>query len=297
MKKPVILVRYAEIGVKLGRTRTYFEKRLLQGIRCSLAFSSDKINSIRLSPGRVIIDARLEPPTSKPLAQMVARVFGVHEAIPAWSIPNDLNSLREAVRAIAREHLRSVPSFAVRARRVETYPVTSKELEKILGAEVVDELPGIKVDLRQPKEVIRVEVRSRRAYIYLDSWRVRGVGGLPYGVEGNALVPILDPEADLLAAWLVARRGAYLNLYHRPGERSIVEKFVEKWVPCRDARIHETSNPLNAAAERAARGAGLLVNSRIISVKTRWGSVWSVSPLQGLPEGLLDRLLALYSGP
>ncbi len=295
MNKPILLIKYSEIGVKYGRTRSIFEKMLVKGLKCRLAWFIDSVEKVRIAPGRIIIETSIEPQRAHLLAHEASLVFGVHEAIPAWSTRNDLDSLKEAVRVIARRSLQGVRSFAIRARRVESYPITSKELERILGAEVKDELPGLRVDLQNPERVIHVEVRTRRAYIYLNSWRFKGIGGLPYGVEGNALLAILEPDHDLFAAWLVARRGARLILYHRSKHREAVQEFISKWVPCGDALSYEVCDPLQEAGVRAARGVGLLVNSRVVRVATRYGSVWSVSPLIGLPSHIYDELYKRYS--
>ncbi|WP_167827843.1 THUMP domain-containing protein [Pyrolobus fumarii] len=288
-------MRYAEIGVKLGRTRQFFEESLARSIRCWLAYAG-LIRPIRITPGRIIIDVE-ELEEAFEAAKLAARSFGVHSAAPAWSIPNDLNTILEMIPRLFRDELVKASTFAVRARRVESYPVKSRDVERLLGARILEAIPSLRVDLEKPDVIVRLEIRAKRAYAYLDSWLVEGPGGLPYGVEGTAVIPVLEGSLDeLLAAWLVARRGARLY-FVVSGERArdVVKRFVNAWVPCGDAIVEESEDPWRLAAKLAARGAALLVYPHVISVDVDSERVWSVSPLVGAPEQIVSKAVKMLT--
>lgn len=285
----VALIRYAEIGVKLGRTRRLFEERLARSIRCHLA-SSSLLLPLRLTPGRVYVEAT-SLDEARQAAVAAARAFGVHSATPAYSLPNDIDILESVIPKLFSEQLRRSHSFAIRARRVETYPLTSREVEKILGAAVRQAFPDVSVDLEHPELLIRVEIRARRAYIYLDDWVVDGPGGLPYGVEGTAAIPILEcSDEELFAAWLVARRGAKLWLVAREACDE-VQAFIEKWVPCGDARVETSAEPLTRVARLAEKLAALPVYARVIRLPN---GLYTLSPLELSPREQVERLHRLY---
>ncbi len=286
--EPVVLIRYSEIGVKLGRTRRYFEERLVRTIRCWLGWEGVAARA-RLVPGRVVLEGVGSLGEAARAAYAAARAFGVHSATPAYRIPNDLESLKRLVPLLFREALERAETFAVRARRVEAYPVKSREVERVVGAAVLEEVPGLRVDLEEPDVLIRLEIRSRRAYAYLDSWLVEGPGGLPYGVEGVAAIPLLECSLDeLFAAWLAARRGARLTLL---GCRRAAEALVEAWVPCGDATLLEPRDPLAEAARLYRRGAALPVYARVVKLP---GGGYTLSPLEYAPRAPLERLRAMF---
>lgn len=285
----VALIRYAEIGVKLGRTRRFFEERLARSIRCHLA-SSSLFLPLRLTPGRIYIEARSLEEARK-AAVAAARAFGVHSATPAYSIPNNIDLLRSIIPRLFSEQLQRSQSFAVRVRRVEAYPLTSREVEKILGAAIREAFPSIRVDLESPQLLIRVEIRARRAYIYLDDWVVYGPGGLPYGVEGVAAIPILEcSDEEFFAAWLAARRGAKPWLVVKDACEK-VSGFIEKWIPCGDLQVEVSREPLSRVARLAERLAALPVYARVIRLPN---GLYTLSPLELVPRDHVERLYRLY---
>jgi hypothetical protein len=89
---------------------------------------------------------------------------------------------------------------------------------------------GSPIDLSRPDREIFVECRQERAYVFVD--KVRGAGGLPLGSGGRALA-ILKGRKDLLATWLVMRRGITPILYSR---RASLAKPLEGWIP--KAELH-----------------------------------------------------------
>ncbi len=283
--KPRVLIAYSEIGVKLGRTRRVFEEALLRSLRCFYA-AEGYTPRVRLIPGRVIVDAQ-SPDNALRLALISARVFGVRWAAAAYAVPNQIEQLERIVPSLVAQHLERVNSFAVRARRVEAYPYTSRDVERRVGAAILEAIPRLRVNLENPDVVVRIEVRSKNAYVYLDSWSFEGPGGLPYGVEGDAAVPLVKCSwEEFFAAWLVARRGARLVFYHR-GCRDAIHDFIDRWVPCGDARLVESKDPLRDALAFAEKMRGLSVAPRLVHHRF-------LSPLEGAPPDIIEALAAIY---
>lgn len=289
----VVLVRYAEIGVKLGKSRRLFEDKLIRTIRCHLA-RFGLFPPLRLTPGRIFIETATFR-IAMAAAAAAARTFGVHSAAPAYRIPNTLEELVSLIPELFGEWLESVSSFALRVRRVEAYPIKSRDIERIIGAEVKKTYTHLKVDLENPQVLIRIEIRSKRAYAYLDSWVYRGPGGLPYGVEGIAAIPIYKcSDEELFAAWLVARRGARLHFLTASKDCEILERFIGEWIPCGDAVIEATRRPWHKLARMAERGVALPVYPRIVMLPN---GHYTVTPLELAPSEQIQRLYELYTAP
>jgi thiamine biosynthesis protein ThiI len=84
-----------------------------------------------------------------------------------------------------------------------------------------------KVNLSKPDVTIFVEVKSSKAYVY--SERMRGLGGLPYGVSGRVVSMISGGIDSPVASWLMMKRGCsvdFINFYTDEKEVKKVKKLV-----------------------------------------------------------------------
>ncbi|HDJ89210.1 MAG TPA: tRNA 4-thiouridine(8) synthase ThiI, partial [Thermoprotei archaeon] len=112
----------------------------------------------------------------------------------------------------SKKFLRKNMSFAVRVRRVKSYPYTSIDVERILGSKIIEKYRDINVDLKNPNVTIYVEIREKYAYIFKDIYP--GAGGLPYGVEGKVLSLFSGGVDSLVASWMIMKRGCMLGFLH-----------------------------------------------------------------------------------
>jgi len=206
-----VLVKYSgEIPLKSSPVRSKWEKKLIDNIIARLKAKGLRFEKIRKEGGRLFIY------TDKPreVSLEVSKVFGVIEADPVIEIDNRIETIRKTVLELARKVICPGDTFAVRARRIKDYPITSKEIEKILGADILRELSdrGIRVKLDNPDKTIFIEVRETTAYVYAET--IKGVGGLPYGVSGKLVALFSGGMDSVLATWLMMRRGAEIVPVH-----------------------------------------------------------------------------------
>jgi len=244
----VVLVRYGEVTLKSPYVRELMEKKLIDHIKFVLRKHGYERVNIRLIPGRIFIN---NVDDAAEVANIVSKVFGVVSTSPAVEVRTEIGEIKKSVVNYALEVLKENQSFAIRARRVKRFPITSKELEKILGAEVLDKLreKKLKVNLTSPDVTIYVEVRSRKTYIYHEVFD--GVGGLPYGVEGKAISLVSGGIDSPVATWLIMKRGVkVIPVFFNGGSftsREAVEKahttikILREWVPEDEFYFYEVS--------------------------------------------------------
>ena len=260
MEYNVVLVRYGEITLKSPYVRESMEKMLVNSIAYKLKRHSIDFLEIRKIPGRIFIRLDSAEKTVR-ASEIVSKVFGVVSTSPSIEINNDLSELRKNVVAYSSKILREGETFAIRVRRVKKYPITSKELEKILGTDVLNALKHLKlkVNLTAPSKTIYVEVRSRKAYIYHEI--MKGIGGLPYGVEGKAIALISGGIDSPVAAWLIMKRGVkiiplffnlgkYTTLEARSKALNVIRK-IRDWAP--EAEFYFYEIPFEKALENIVK--------------------------------------------
>src|SRR5439155_59649 len=84
----------------------------------------------------------------------------------------------------------------------KTYPMTSVDLNRALGAFVLERV-STRVDLEHAEQVIHVEVLPAETYISLD--RVEGPGGLPVGSSGTVAALLSGGIDSPVGRWRGAR--------------------------------------------------------------------------------------------
>lgn len=140
--KKVIIIRYAEMFLK-GKNRGFFERvfstnmeRALRGFRHELHRYS----------GRYLVEDFEESETENIVARL-KKVFGIHSMSVAFETDNGMESIFEA----AKEVCRPSGSFKVETHRGDkSYPLTSIEISRELGARLLAHFKTLTVDVHAP---------------------------------------------------------------------------------------------------------------------------------------------------
>ncbi len=214
----ILLVRYAEIGLKSAGIRKRFENQLKDNVLTMLM--EDGVEALVTQKG-----ARLyvESNDSDAAVASLRKVFGV----ASISVAEVCSSKIEDICAMAAEYSRSRigqgQSFAVKARREGSQGYTSMDVGREAGSAIfiANEDKGVKVDLTNPDVVFYIEVRDNRAYIFLDY--IRCHAGLPVGSQGKVVAQI-DNERGMVSAWLMMKRGCRI-LAKGSGEVDELRKY------------------------------------------------------------------------
>jgi len=251
-----LLVRYGEIALKSREIRARMEDRLIRNIVSQLKLAGLGGFRIRRVWGRVFIELS-DSSDPKRYVEVLTRVFGIVSVSPCIKLPLDLDEIKKAVVDLAMDVLKPGSTFEIRVHRAnKKYPLTSKELEKLLGAEVLRNLPYVKVNLENPDKSIYLEVRDEAAYAYLEEFR--GPGGLPYGVEGRVVSLISGGVDSAVASWMIMKRGCEVVPVHYDltpfyGEDAKtrayeVLRWLRQWVPEEEWYVYEV--PLGQLHEK-----------------------------------------------
>jgi thiamine biosynthesis protein ThiI len=236
--KDVVVVHYSELGTK-GGNRRVFERKFTDDIRRRLG---DDALKVRLESARVI--GELAPDASRErVGRALEQVFGVawyaFGKIFQWT-PEDTGFVHIETAAVseARRHP-AAKTFKVHARRsVKNYPLVSQEICVRLGESVIG-ATGLAVDLHHPDVAIYVEVLTKE--IVVASGRAEGVRGMPQATSGRMLCLFSGGIDSPVAAWLMMRRGARVDLVHFHPYRSSDEVIHTKITKLFDAL--KISNP------------------------------------------------------
>ena len=227
----IILIRYAEIGLKSTPVRKRFENALKDNILNMLMQGG--VEALVTNKGaRFYVEAT----DIDAAARSLRKVFG----IASMSIAEVCSSKMEDMCAVAAEYSKSRltegQSFAVKARREGSQGYTSLDMGREIGSAIflANEDKGVKVDLTDPDVVFFVEARDNRAYIFLDY--IRCHAGLPVGTQGKIVARIDGSDRSIVSAWLMMKRGCRV-LVQGDGDYSVLKQydvFIREYDPKKD---------------------------------------------------------------
>ena len=275
----MILVRYAEVGLKSPGVRKHFETILLDNMEAALA--RRRIEAlINCEAGRIYVRTdRIEEAMSA-----LVHVFGVASVSPAIECGSDMEEMKGTAAELSRSILGRDASFAVKARREGSHTYTSMDVGREVGSAIflANEDRGARVDLTHPDVTIFVEVRGRRAFIF-DRY-VPGPGGLPLGSQGKVVASV-HSELDALAAWMLMKRGCKVLVW---GDDHA--DVLDAWDP-RLKRLDSDSLP---SAVRASKALGAVFGHRLADIDLDCAAragVPAFHPLVGMTDAELGKRL------
>ncbi|MFP3401605.1 MAG: tRNA uracil 4-sulfurtransferase ThiI [Nitrososphaeria archaeon] len=201
------VIHYSEVALKGGNRGLYEEA--LRGAAAAAVSDLEGAEVLRLR-GRLL--AVVGEGASAAAAERLRTVFGVSWVAPCRAVEPDMGRIREEAVAAARRCGGGARSFRIRASRdFKGFPANSLEIERDAGAAVAG-ATGLRVDLEAPDLEIWVEVLEGMALVCCG--KERGPGGLPAGTNGRAVALLSGGIDSPVAAWLIARRGAEVDLLH-----------------------------------------------------------------------------------
>ncbi len=215
MKYQAFLIKYGEIAVK-GKNRHIFEDTLLSQIQNAVRRVDGEFHVSKES-GRMYVEAQSDYDYEE-LIGALTKVFGIVGICPMVRLEDEgFDALAAAVVSyIGEAYPDRTFTFKVNARRArKNYPMTSMELAAALGEKILEAYPTLRVDVHEPDVSINVEIRS---HINLYSTEIAGLGGMPVGTAGKAMLLLSGGIDSPVAGYMIAKRGVRLEAtyFHAP---------------------------------------------------------------------------------
>lgn len=239
------LIRYGEIALK-GKNRRFFEDALQKNLKNTLKGLDVRVARMQ---GRFIVTGAAAD--REEILGRLSRVFGVVSTSEVRPAPLEM----EAIKNAAVELIVSMPvncsTFKVETRRPnKEFPLTSPEINRLLGAYLLERFPGLKVDVHNPSFQLNLEIGTKEVFLYHES--IPGPGGLPVGVSGKALLLLSGGIDSPAAGWLAMKRGLSLEAIHFHSfpftSRHSQEKAVDL---CRRLALYGQEIPLHMVSVTA----------------------------------------------
>ncbi len=195
----IIVLKFSELFTKTKRIR----KRFIDILRKNIEDAFKKENfegKIFLKWDKIVIEA-------EGYRNFFERIFGIKKIVLAEKIKfKDLKDLKKKVKKIFAKKVKN-KTFGVRVKRKGIHNFNSLEAEREIGKELVEKKG--KVNLDNPDIWVKLEIENNDAFII--EKEIEGAGGLPLGTQGKVLCLISGGFDSIVAAYLMAKRGADLS--------------------------------------------------------------------------------------
>ncbi|MBO8170410.1 MAG: tRNA 4-thiouridine(8) synthase ThiI [Bacillaceae bacterium] len=208
MKFDHILIRYGELALK-KKNRSFFEKQLVNNLKNALKmFPQVEIHKTYGRMHVVLNDTPFEE-----VAQRIQQVFGIVSFSPVIKTDLDLEKIKEASLNMISQIDPAPKTFKVETNRAnKQFPHKSMELNHLIGSHILRNTQDLKVDVHEPDVKLRVDVRTEG--VFISSYDIPGIGGLPVGVSGKAMLMLSGGIDSPVAGWLTMKRGVTVEAVH-----------------------------------------------------------------------------------
>lgn len=237
-----ILIHYGEIALK-GKNRNYFESRLVQNIKSQLeAFAPGSFESARphtkiqasktqddellsepkqndfgvgvnkISGGILVKLGKNDLKKSDAIKDALMHTFGIVNFSFAISVKQDTETLKKICWDLMNG--KKFKTFRVRTQRSnKQFKLTSQQINEEVGGYIFEKLEGKKpVRLKNPDLEIFINIIGKLALISLA--KNKGLGGMPVGTGGKAMVLMSGGFDSPVAAWFLLKRGVITQFAH-----------------------------------------------------------------------------------
>ena len=222
----IILIKYGELTTKKAN-RNLFINKIYENIKLLLANYDVKITKNRVRMFIEVSDDKEEE-----VVNIVKNIFGIHSIVIAYKVKTDIEEIKENILKIANTV--DFNTFKVETDRADkSFPIESPEFSKQMGALILKNIQGKKVDVHNPDYLLRIEIRNDYTYIYAKE--IKGLGGYPVGIAGKGLLMLSGGIDSPVAGYLAMKRGIKIECIYfespphtSPQAKDKVKKLISK---------------------------------------------------------------------
>ncbi|NLB81177.1 MAG: tRNA 4-thiouridine(8) synthase ThiI [Clostridiaceae bacterium] len=202
----ILLIKYGEIILK-GLNRPIFEEKLINNLRIT---AGDRV--LKIWKAQAIIYVQPKPGVDEDeLALLLSKVFGVVSVAVAHVVAKEMGQIVQIAAKLMSAT--TAKTFKVEAKRSDKrFALKSPEICAVAGENILNACPHLTVDVINPEIVVTIEIRDSAAYIY--TAKITGVGGMPIGTNGKALLLLSGGIDSPVAGYMIAKRGVQLCAVH-----------------------------------------------------------------------------------
>ena len=222
MKYTEIMVRYGELSTK-GKNRKDFIGRLDGNVTKVLR----EFPQVEIHPRHDRMHIVLNDAPFEEVDQRLKKVFGIQTYSPTIKVEKTLAEIEKTALALMKETFKKGMTFKVNTKRSDhQFLYDTNELNKMVGDYLFSHMDDLKVEMKHPDIVLRIEVRKDA--VYISNQLLHGAGGMPVGTGGRAVMMLSGGIDSPVASYLALKRGVDIDMVHFYSPPYTTEKALNK---------------------------------------------------------------------
>ena len=196
-----------------GANKASFESKLLKEVRRRASYIGNF--TVRYMQSTVYIEPNDDDAESAigEMYEQVKRVFGFAGICRAAVCEKNIEEICKTAREYIPQKIAGAHTFRAEAKRSDkNFPFSSPEIAAEVGGAVLEAVPSLKVDLKNPDVTVRIEIRDKAAYIH--AGQENGAGGIPIGTGGRGLLLLSGGIDSPVAGYMMMKRGLIIDALH-----------------------------------------------------------------------------------
>ncbi|MBE6124403.1 MAG: tRNA 4-thiouridine(8) synthase ThiI [Erysipelotrichaceae bacterium] len=214
-----ILIRYGELTTK-GKNRKTFIATLYENIKRKLYM----FNGLEYEKNYDRIFIKLNGNNPDIIKKELNLVSGLYSYSFVVKVENDLDKIKEISLKFALEN--EERKFKVKAHRNDkSFPYVSDSINREVAGYILKN-SKLRVDVHNPDLLLQIEVRPEGTYVFDNA--IKGLGGYPLGVGGEAMLMLSGGIDSPVAGFLINKRGLTYQAIHFASPPYTSEKAIDK---------------------------------------------------------------------
>lgn len=208
MQYSEIMIRYGELSTK-GKNKKDFIRKLRSHVQ-SVISVFPKAN-VKSNHDRMYIELNGED--YEGVKEKLVSIFGIQSFSPVLQVDKDMDAIEQAVVQMVKDLYISGKTFKIGTRRADKdFPLDTMEINREVGAAVIQSLPEIEVKMKNPDIMVNIEVRKHGVFLY--THKVKGAAGFPVGTGGKAMLMLSGGIDSPVAGYLTLKKGVEIEAVH-----------------------------------------------------------------------------------
>ena len=208
MNNKTILIRFGDLVLK-GKNKLAFIKQVrklikekLKDLDVEFDFRHDRIYIMFNEENKDQVEKRL------------SYVSGIQSYSYVYTTTNDLEDILKTAIEIIENEVNEPTTFKIETKRADKlYPLTSQEITQQIAPRLLKHFDNrLKVDVKNPKMTLHIELRKEATYLYFGV--IKAMGGFPVGIGGKGLLMLSGGIDSPVSGYLAIKQGITIELMH-----------------------------------------------------------------------------------
>ena len=222
IKYTEVMIRYGELSTK-GKNRKDFIGRLAGNVTKVL----QDFPEVEIHPRHDRMHIVLNGTSFKEIDKRLKKVFGIQAYSPAIKVDKNLEAIEKTSLALMQETFKKGMTFKVNTKRSDhQFEYDTNQLNNMVGDYLFDNIDDLKAEMKHPDLVLRIEVRQDA--VYISNQLLHGIGGMPVGTAGKAVMMLSGGIDSPVASYLAMKRGVEIEMVHFFSPPYTTEKALAK---------------------------------------------------------------------